>query len=239
MLDFSRQVGSERLPANAPISALAGQPDLAHGIQLAILPLGPNDEFWLDRREEECLSAAAVPKRRREFAAGRACAATAMADLGIAPAPLLAGADCLPTWPAGVVGSISHSRSLAGAAATLWSERVLALGLDIEPVEPLDEDLICEVCVPSELAFLEQYDPKDRGILAKAIFCAKEAAYKCQYPISRKLFGFESLAIEINLRNREFAAAFQEDIGPYRAGDLICGRLWISRGHFFAMSVAR
>lgn len=83
MLDFSRQVGSERLPANAPISALAGQPDLAHGIQLAILPLGPNDEFWLDRREEECLSAAAVPQRRREFAAGRACAATAMAGLDL------------------------------------------------------------------------------------------------------------------------------------------------------------
>jgi hypothetical protein len=39
--------------------------------------------------EEEALVARAVDKRRREFRTARACARTALAALGVAPAPLL------------------------------------------------------------------------------------------------------------------------------------------------------
>jgi 4'-phosphopantetheinyl transferase EntD len=41
--------------------------------------------------EEEALVAAAVAGRRREFATARSCARTALAELGVPPAPLLRG----------------------------------------------------------------------------------------------------------------------------------------------------
>src|SRR5262249_45820256 len=41
----------------------------------------------------------AVPRRRREFAMGRACARRALARLGIEDRPLLPGHDRAPLWP--------------------------------------------------------------------------------------------------------------------------------------------
>ncbi|WP_374216235.1 4'-phosphopantetheinyl transferase, partial [Frankia sp. R82] len=52
--------------------------------------------------------ARAVPSRRAEFVTGRACARLALARLGVAPRPILRGPRGEPTWPRGIVGSITH-----------------------------------------------------------------------------------------------------------------------------------
>ena len=57
---------------------------------------------------EEALVRTADPRRRAEFTAGRACARTALARLGLPTAPVLAGRAGEPRWPAGVTGSITH-----------------------------------------------------------------------------------------------------------------------------------
>jgi len=57
----------------------------------------------------------AVPKRQREFAAGRMAARQAMAQIGKTPAPIPVNTDRSPHWPEGVVGSISHSLEIAVA----------------------------------------------------------------------------------------------------------------------------
>jgi 4'-phosphopantetheinyl transferase EntD len=52
--------------------------------------------------------ARAVPQRRAEFATARHCARNALAELEVAPAPILTGANREPVWPHGFVGSITH-----------------------------------------------------------------------------------------------------------------------------------
>ena len=66
----------------------------------------------------------AVPKRRREFTAGRTAARRACARLGVWAGALPVAADRTPVWPEGVVGSISHSdlscAVLAGRRGICW-----------------------------------------------------------------------------------------------------------------------
>ena len=77
----------------------------------------------------------AVSRRVAEFHAGRFCAATALRALEVDGA-VATGADRAPIWPAGVVGSITHTNRFAAAAVAL-DTRARAIGLDTEHV--LDE----------------------------------------------------------------------------------------------------
>ena len=54
----------------------------------------------------------AVAKRRSEYLAGRWCAREALAMLGMEGIPAL-GPDRAPQWPAGSLGSITHSQGIA------------------------------------------------------------------------------------------------------------------------------
>jgi 4'-phosphopantetheinyl transferase EntD len=145
----------------------------------------------------------AVPSRIAEFAAGRWCARQALSTLGVAPAPLLAGADRLPQWPSGTVGSISHSAQYCGAAVAATSA-ACSLGLDIEPDEPLDEELVQTVCREEELRWLRQYGDDRR--LAKLLFSLKECAFKCQFPLTGRYLEFQDVGVVVDLGNREFRA---------------------------------
>src|SRR5260370_20887260 len=66
--------------------------------------------------EEEHLVAKAVAKRRREGTNARTCARRALARLGIAETAIRRGAKGEPLWPAGVVGSITHTTGYFAAA---------------------------------------------------------------------------------------------------------------------------
>lgn len=148
----------------------------------------------------------AVPKRLAEFSAGRAAARKALgAQLAIPH-----GADRAPVWPAGVVGSISHSGSDCLAAVT---RALRGLGLDIEPDLPLEEGLWPAILTGPEREFvMAQAEP---GRAAMAIFSAKEAAYKAQYPLSRQVFGFERMQVS------GAEVRFLADTPPFLAGDVV------------------
>jgi len=88
--------------------------------------------------EDERAVARAVGKRRREFATARFYARTALARLGLDPAPIVPGPRGEPGWPAGVVGSMTHCAGYR-AAAVARAEDVLTIGVDAEPDEPLPE----------------------------------------------------------------------------------------------------
>lgn len=191
--------------------------------------------------EAACLSPNAVDKRRREFAAGRAAAHRAMAALGLTAEPILIGPKRAPIWPTGLIGSISHCRSAAVAVATK-GEDIQALGVDLEEDTPLSDDLIPQICRPAERAWLSrQANP---GQLAKVIFSAKEAAYKCQYHLSQQFFGFEGMELDLTLDNSacatsnhahvtlcgRFSACFTAERAPFLTGDRIEGRFAIGEG---------
>lgn len=158
--------------------------------------------------EEARCVAQAVGKRRREFLTGRACAHEALSALGAAPAPLLAGPDRLPVWPQGFIGSITHTDRACAAAAGRTGGDLRSIGIDLEPAEDLPTDLWETVCRPEERAWLDSAPSAGRGLLARAIFSAKECAFKAQFPLTRAMLEFEEIAVEIDLARGAFRASF-------------------------------
>jgi 4'-phosphopantetheinyl transferase EntD len=117
-----------------------------------------------------------VPRRRREFAAGRACARQALAALGLPPVALPVASDRSPLWPPGTCGSITHAGEWAAAAAAPLA-RLAGLGIDLEEPGALEPDLAARLCRPEELASAPPGLPPD--LWPRTVFSAKESVYKC------------------------------------------------------------
>jgi 4'-phosphopantetheinyl transferase EntD len=184
-------------------------------------PILPQDSPF---ESERAVVARAVPKRRHEFASGRACARDALTQLGHPPAPLLPGPDRVPLWPAGVVGSISHSATCAWAAVAR-SQDLLSIGVDLEGDAPLDPELWPLVATPPEL-------PGATGASMKRLFCAKEAAFKCWFTAGGgRILEFQEMTIRWGPDGRFVA------LGPPLPGrPAPVGRLVQQAGHLWAVS---
>jgi 4'-phosphopantetheinyl transferase EntD len=147
--------------------------------------------------DEQAHIARAIPKRRFEFAAGRRAARQALAQLGLPPSPIPQAADRAPIWPEGVVGSITHCDTLC-IAAVAPQNLYRSLGIDIEPATPLTADLHEVICTAPERHYLASLPAEARGLEAKRIFCAKEAFYKAQYPLTLNRLGFQDVTLEFS-----------------------------------------
>lgn len=157
--------------------------------------------------EEQACVRNAVPKRKREFAAGRICARRALTRLGVAGSPLLVGRNGTPIWPPGTVGSISHCESYCGVAVA-WETHMRGVGLDVEYVDRVHEQLWRHICTPQELTWVKSLPRGQRRQGAALIFSAKESAYKCQYPVTRRWLDYTDATIRIEPRQHEFEARF-------------------------------
>jgi 4'-phosphopantetheinyl transferase EntD len=91
----------------------------------------------------------AAPKRRNEFSSGRVYARAALAALDCPRCPIGVGADRLPHWPSGYIGSISHCSVWCTAAAGR-DRRYAGIGVDIESDEPLPAAMQENICRPDE-----------------------------------------------------------------------------------------
>lgn len=147
---------------------------------------------------EAALVERAVERRRREFAIGRQCARRALARLGVIGFPLLVGPDRAPLWPAGLVGSITHTHAgpagFCGAAVAARSD-VAALGIDAEGVDPLSPALWDFVLTDAEKRRLDE-KPK-AGHLAKLAFVAKEATLKAVLPTAGQPLDFRDIQVDV------------------------------------------
>jgi 4'-phosphopantetheinyl transferase EntD len=147
---------------------------------------------------EEDLVANAVEIRRREFVTARRCAREALSKLGYTPVPIRAGANREPQWPAGVVGSITHTAGFRAAAVARRS--VLAsIGIDTEQNDPLPDGVQQLVTVPGEVEMLAALAEAVGGIhWDRLLFSAKEAVYKAWYPLTARWLGFEDARLTID-----------------------------------------
>lgn len=136
-------------------------------------------------------------KRQLEFAAGRACARAACAALGIDGAPIPVGAGREPVWPAGLVGSITHSGGVAAAVVARQTDTV-AIGIDIERADAVGPDIWREIFTERETAWQHDQPEARRSRLATVVFCAKEAFYKFQYPVTRAWLEFRDVDASVN-----------------------------------------
>jgi 4'-phosphopantetheinyl transferase EntD len=145
--------------------------------------------------ESACASGFA-PRRVAEFAAGRLCARRALANLGIFDFPIAVGPDRSPRWPPGICGSISHTQGYCCAVAAP-AHLVAGIGIDVELVGRVDAELDALVFTRTEADFLASLESRARARAATVIFSAKEAFYKCQYPITQRWLDFTDVTVEL------------------------------------------
>jgi 4'-phosphopantetheinyl transferase EntD len=155
--------------------------------------------------EERAYLANAAPARRSEFGTARVCARRALARLGIGPTPLVPRSDRAPVWPTGVVGSITHTSSYC-AVVLHRSPPMHSVGVDAESLQRVEPSVRELILLPAERAWIATRDASRCDDLSLLLFSAKEAYYKCQYPVTGVTLGFRDVQIEIDESARHFRA---------------------------------
>jgi 4'-phosphopantetheinyl transferase EntD len=113
-----------------------------------------------------------------------------------------------------------------------------SVGLDLERDGSVAEDLEALICTDRERQWLAAKPLAARARLRTLFFSAKEAVYKCQYPVTRRCLDFRDLELELEPEAGRFQArpaaadAQLSDITTRMA----CRMLW-SRG--FVVTAAR
>lgn len=172
---------------------------------------------------EQGVVANAVPRRQQEFAAGRAAARTAMAALEFPASAIATGADRAPVWPAGLIGSISHTDTIC-AAVVAPARALRSIGIDLELDADLPSDVLEAICTTAERAWLSGLPPAQQGRAARLIFCAKEAFFKAQYPVTGAMIGFDAACITPDIAAGRFTLTICNPIGEFAAGAVIAGQ---------------
>jgi 4'-phosphopantetheinyl transferase EntD len=160
------------------VSSTKTSPELADGpaVVAGVFPDAPVRVVGVDDRcpvpgTPASAPANAVAKRRDQWQRGRLCGRLAAQLCGRSVDVISTDPDGAPVWPAGFVGSITHCDGFA-AAAVASDPGVAAVGVDAEPDRPLPGGVIDRIATPSEL------ESQPDGLPPRALFCAKESAFK-------------------------------------------------------------
>ena len=183
---------------------------------------GPVGDHPLLSGESLCVERAAV-KRRRQFASGRHYARLAMSRLTGYSVPILRDGCGRPIWPAGLIGSISHSDCMAAAAVSNGPLR--GIGIDVEDANRLDRRgsrLRRKLFTAVERS--SNWTDERQGAL---MFSGKEAAYKAINPLTGKFIGFQEVETEIDWGRSMFRIRYLGDHEPNRLLDRGFGRFRI------------
>ena len=130
--------------------------------------------------------------RRRASGAARIVARRLLEELGFASASTLARSPTgAPQWPAGVVGSLAHDETFAAAVAARRGA-IAGLGVDVEPAEPLPEDVVDLVLTSGEMR-----ETAGDGLARRLIFCAKEAVYKAIHPLDGTSLDYHDIRVSL------------------------------------------
>ena len=187
-LTFCKPVATNVMPS-ALLAGLFPTSVVAFEARGAVAPetLHPQEAEYVTR---------ATPKRVREFAAGRACARAALAQLQIEGFPLHVGPDREPQWPGGVSGSITHTADYCGVVVAR-NTHLTALGVDAETRAAVRPALWRQICTAEEQAWLRQIGEAQALEMATLIFSAKEAFFKCQFPATRQWLNFSDVSVSV------------------------------------------
>ncbi len=175
---------------------------------------GPIGDHPLLGEEALCIERAVV-KRRRQFASGRHYARLAMHRLTGNAVPILRDGRGRPVWPAGLIGSISHSDSMV--AAVVSDAPLRGIGIDVEDtsrLDPLRPRLGRRLFTAGERS-VKWTDPHQSTLL----FSGKEAAYKAINPLVGRYIGFQEVEVEIDPRRCRFRVRYLGEHAPNRLLD--------------------
>ncbi len=180
------------------LSALFALPVVAAELE----PSSTDVPLTLRRCESELLTARewasirhCADRRILDFCSGRACARRALAEYGVSGFDLLSAEDRQPLWPNGFVGSIAHTEGFA-AAVVAESRAAAGLGIDVERIGAVHSELWPPICTVAELERLQALSMEQQLLAGALTFVAKEAFFKCQYPLAAERFGFDEVELE-------------------------------------------
>ncbi len=179
----------------------AKNPQLQRSIETMSMPgvlvghrlISSGDEFALLPGEFGAFSGSVV-KVRQASGAARIVARELLTDLGQPQGAVPKSQSGMPIWPSGIVGSLAHDAEVAVAAVALRRD-FSSLGIDVEPAEFLDPDLLELVTTANERQKI--HDDPYRGRL---IFAAKEAVYKSVYPLDHIFLDHHDVEIDLSAR---------------------------------------
>jgi len=183
----------------------------------------------------------AVIKRRAEFVAGRSLARHALQQLGADDSVVDIDKHRAPVWPAGFVGSISHTDTLAVCAVARCQD-IERLGVDIEEyiADEMAYFVFASVVTEAERVLFDQY-PLYRHALLTVIFSAKESLFKALFPVVGHYFGFEVARLkEINFSAGTLVMELTTDLMPELAvGRCFNGQFRLHDSYVFTMIMER
>jgi phosphopantetheinyl transferase len=164
-------------------------------VAAAVLPAG---DAFLSPREQARAKALRFDSRRQDFRLGRFAARLALGAWLEVPTPgpdveIAAATDGAPEVRVAGAPSISLSHR-AGHAACAITRPGLALGVDLEHLEPRSDELVDQFFTPAEQAMVREAGP-DRDRCANLIWSAKESAAKAL----REGLRLDTRALEVRL----------------------------------------
>ncbi len=164
-------------------------------------PVHPPSDAELDLVRES------GPRRMASFSRGRQAAREAMQDLGAPAQQVLAGALREPSWPGGLIGSLTHCRHYA-AALVAYPADLPVLGVDAEPDQPLRPgglDLVTSAA--EQLHAVPLREGVGDGVhIDRLVFSAKESVYKAWFPLTRRRIEFRDVELRLCSASRTFRA---------------------------------
>lgn len=132
--------------------------------------------------------------RRRASGAARILAAHMFARLGLEDAKVGRAVGGAPVWPTGLVGSIAHDETTAIIAFARSGGPIKALGVDIEPAEPLPGDLADYVLTQDERRSFA-----GEPLAGRMVFAAKEAVYKAVHPLDGAALDYADIVCDARM----------------------------------------
>ena len=137
------------------------------------------------------------PMRRvHQSRCARALAIELLGEQGQAVGEIRKDAGGAPVWPEGFVGSLAHTDGYA-AAAVARRGACVALGIDVEPAQPLPGETGSIVLTDDERRWVERC-AQARPEAARLVFCAKECVHKCVHPLRDAWLEFSEVRIEFD-----------------------------------------
>lgn len=161
------------------------------GVLIACRMIAPGDEDAL-LADELARFRGRATRVRRQSGAARITARKLLASLGLDSAAISQHESGAPVWPSGIVGSLAHDGQVAVAAIARAVE-LDALGIDVEPAEPLPADIVDIVTTAAERS---RYP--SAVIESRVLFAVKEAIYKALNPTDGLFLDFHDIEIDLD-----------------------------------------
>ena len=151
----------------------------------------------IDRAEWQRVASAGA-KRQREYACGRYYSHQLLQQIGFGELVIGSDAKGCPQWPTGIVGSISHTNDYC-VAMLARTENYVSVGADLEEAGRMKESLWPRLFTPVEIERISRVEEADEQMrLAAILFSAKEAFYKCDYPLNQQSYEFTDVEVSID-----------------------------------------